>query len=66
MNDWGLSLMSDEELRTWMVGHSSGSQLIAGLEELLRRSRNAANILAWVALGTSILSLFLSLLALLQ
>jgi hypothetical protein len=66
MNDWGLSLMSDEELRAWMASHSSGNQLIAGIEELLRRRRSAADIPAWLAIGTSLLSLFISLLALLR
>ena len=66
MNDWGLNLMSDEELRAWMANHSSGIPLIAGVEELLRRSRRGTNVPAWFAIGTSILSLFISLLALLR
>jgi hypothetical protein len=67
MDNWGLSMMSDEELRSWLINHAADKVLfIAGIEELLRRSHRSVNLPAWIAIGVAVLSLFISILGVLR
>ena len=61
---YGLRAMSDDELREWTAGRKPATNKhTAGLEEMTRRKDFKVNLRTWAALGVSLISLALAIVA---
>ena len=62
-----LRKMSTHQLLRWTAGWKVGCpQRLAGEQEIQRRRDHGANLRGWIAIGIAVLSLIISLLALLK
>ena len=62
---YGLRKMSDKELREWTAGRKpTTGKHDAGMQEINRRKDARTNLQTWVALGMSVVSLAVAIVAL--